>query len=38
MCAATGTLRLLGYEPEADDALPQPATQVCDFSPGRLAA
>jgi hypothetical protein len=38
MCAATGTLRVVGYEPQADNALPQPATQVCDFSPGRLAA
>jgi hypothetical protein len=38
MCAATGTLRVVGYELEADDALPHPATQVCDFSPNRLAA
>jgi hypothetical protein len=38
MCAATGTLRVVGYELEADGALPRPATQVCDLSPSRLAA
>jgi hypothetical protein len=28
MCAANGTLRVVGYEPEEGDALPRPATEV----------
>jgi hypothetical protein len=38
MCAASGTLRAVGYELEPGGALPQPATQICELSASRLAA
>jgi hypothetical protein len=38
MCAADGTMRLVGYEQDADGALPAPATQVCELSTRSLAA
>jgi hypothetical protein len=38
MCAASGTLRAVGYELEPGSALPQPATQICELSASRLAA
>jgi len=38
MCAAKGTLRAIGYELRADGALPQPATQVCEWSASCLVA
>jgi hypothetical protein len=37
MCAADGTMRLVGYEQDTN-ALPQPATQVCELSMRSLAA
>jgi hypothetical protein len=38
MCAASGTLRAVGYELEPGGALPQRATQICELSASRLAA
>jgi hypothetical protein len=38
MCATDGTMRVVGYEQDADGALPQPATQVCELSMRSLAA
>ena len=38
MCAAKGTLRAIGYELRANSALPQPATQVCEWSASSLVA
>ena len=38
MCAASGTLRAVGYELERGGTLPQPATQICELSASRLAA
>jgi hypothetical protein len=38
MCAASGTLRAIGYELEPGGALPQPATQICELSASRVAA
>jgi hypothetical protein len=33
MCAADGTLRVVGYEPETPGALPRPATEMCELIP-----
>jgi hypothetical protein len=38
MCAAKGTLRAIGYELGPGGALPQPATQVCEWSASSLVA
>ncbi|HEY7661837.1 MAG TPA: hypothetical protein VH934_01810 [Xanthobacteraceae bacterium] len=35
MCAATGTLRAVGYEPEARDALPRRVTRICELTEPR---
>src|SRR5215831_2161510 len=38
MCAASGTLRAVGYEPEPGSTLPQRATQVRELAAGGLPA
>ena len=38
MCAAKGTLRAIGYELGPGGALPQPATQVCEWSASSFVA
>jgi hypothetical protein len=38
MCAASGTLRAVGYEPEPGSTLPQRATQVRELAVAGLPA
>src|SRR5262249_34540303 len=38
MCAAKGTLRVIGYELGPSGALPKPATQVCERSASSIVA
>jgi hypothetical protein len=33
MCAASGTLRAVGYEPESGSQMPRPVTQACEITP-----